>query len=223
MDTLGDRIKNNYENRYRFYLTRRTPVIIRLDGKAFHTFTKGCDKPFDKLLMDCMDHSTKRLCENIQGFKFAYVQSDEVSILLTDDDNLETEAWYDYNKSKIESVSASMMTAYFNAYFNDAKLAFFDARSFNIPKEEVVNYFLWRAQDWNRNSLTMYTSAFYSHNELMNKRKEDKHEMLYKIGKNWTEDLSGREKNGLFINRANIFSDSITPKYEEIKNFLGDI
>jgi tRNA(His) 5'-end guanylyltransferase len=223
MDTLGDRIKNNYENRGRFYLTRRTPVIIRLDGKAFHTFTKGCDKPFDKFLMDCMDNATKRLSENIQGFKFAYVQSDEVSILLTDDDNLETEAWYDYNKSKMESVSASMMTAYFNSYFNDAKLAFFDARSFNIPKEEVVNYFLWRAQDWNRNSLSMYCSAFYSHSELMNKRKEDKHEMLHKIGKNWTEDLSGREKNGLFINRENVCSYSIMPKYEEIKNFLGEI
>ena len=78
------RIKNNYEGRSRTFLTRRTPVIIRLDGKAFHTYTRGLDKPFDEGLIEDMQQAAIYLCQNIQGAKCAYVQSDEISILVTD-------------------------------------------------------------------------------------------------------------------------------------------
>lgn len=216
---LGDRIKENYENRYRFYLTRRTPVIIRIDGVAFHTFTRGLDRPFDFDLINAMIATTKAVSLKMQGFKCAYVQSDEISILLTDYDNINTCAWFDYNKSKIESVSASLFTTYFNNCFKkNNKTAYFDARSFNIPASEVVNYFLWRAQDWERNSLNMYASEFYSHRELHGKNKSDKHEMLYQKGKNWNE-LSNTLKNGTFIFKDETVSN-ILPSYQSINDKL---
>lgn len=112
-DSLGDRMKG-YENIPRNYLTRRLPVIIRLDGKAFHTFTKGFEKPFDNILMESMWETAKYLCENIQGCKVAYTQSDEISLLLTDYEKIDTCAWFDSNIQKMVSISASMATLAFN-------------------------------------------------------------------------------------------------------------
>lgn len=82
-DSLGDRMKG-YENIARNYLTRRIPTIIRVDGKAFHTFTRGMEKPFDRILMTTMQNTMKYLCENIQGCVFGYTQSDEITLVLTD-------------------------------------------------------------------------------------------------------------------------------------------
>lgn len=117
-DSLGDRMKENYENRAKTYLTRRTPVIIRLDGKAFHTFTRGMQKPYDEIFHNTMNATMKYLCENIQGCKLGYTQSDEITLLLTDYDTLSTDAWFDYNVQKICSVSASMATMAFNKFFD---------------------------------------------------------------------------------------------------------
>jgi len=115
-DSLGDRMKG-YENIERRYLTRRMPAIIRVDGKAFHTFTRGFQKPFDMILMQAMWDTAKYLCENIMGCKIAYVQSDEISLLLTDYDDIRTQAWFDKNIQKMVSVSASMATLGFNKTF----------------------------------------------------------------------------------------------------------
>ena len=116
-DSLGDRMKNNYENRAKTYLVRRMPVIIRLDGKAFHTFTRGLVKPYDEIFHFAMNNTTKYLCENIQCVKLGYTQSDEITLLLTDYDTLTTDAWFDNNVQKICSVSASMATMAFNKFF----------------------------------------------------------------------------------------------------------
>ncbi len=113
-DSLGDRMKNNYENRSQLNLPRRTYTVIRLDGKAFHSYTRGLVRPYDTNLMEDMDETAKYLCENIQGCKFAYVQSDEITLVLTDFDTIQTDAWFDGNVQKIVSVSASMATAKFN-------------------------------------------------------------------------------------------------------------
>ena len=110
-DNLGTRMKT-YEKASRMYLTRRMPLIIRLDGKAFHTLTKKLDKPYDKQFKNVMVETAKELVANIMGCKFAYVQSDEISLMLTDYDKLETCAWFDKQIQKIVSVSASMATAY---------------------------------------------------------------------------------------------------------------
>ena len=117
--TLGDRMKNNYENISRYYLTRRTPVIIRIDGKAFHTFTRGFKKPFDDILVKTMQETMKYLCENIQGCVLGYTQSDEISLVLTDYAELTTDAWFGNNLQKMCSVSASMATMAFNKFFSD--------------------------------------------------------------------------------------------------------
>ena len=118
-DSLGDRMKENYENRAKTYLVRRMPVIIRLDGKAFHTFTKGLKKPYDEIFHNAMNQTMKYLCENIQGCKLGYTQSDEITLLLTDYDTLDTDAWFDNNVQKICSVSASMATMAFNKYLRE--------------------------------------------------------------------------------------------------------
>ncbi len=203
-DSLGDRMKNNYENRCRVKLIRRMPVIIRLDSKAFHTLTRSCRKPFDGHFQTVMVHVAEVLCVHIQGAKCAYVQSDEISILLTDFDRLTTDAWFDYNIQKMVSVSAGIASTVFTYNWkpfdsnNTDQIAIFDARVFNVPKEEVCNYFIWRQQDWTRNSLQMLARAHYSHKELIGKKSADMHDMLYQKGVNWA-DLDPRWKNGAFI------------------------
>ena len=124
--TLGDRMKNNYENITRYYLTRRMPVIIRVDGRSFHTFTKGFKKPFDDVLVKTMQDTMKYLCENIQGCVLGYTQSDEISLVLTDYAELTTDAWFGNNLQKMCSVSASMATLAFNKAFNDNIIKYID-------------------------------------------------------------------------------------------------
>ena len=205
-DSLGDRMKENYENRSKTYLVRRMPVIIRLDGKAFHSFTKGFNRPYDKIFHTAMNETTKYLCENIQGCKLGYTQSDEITLLLTDYDTLTTDAWFGYAVQKMCSISAAMATMAFNYYFqklvNDKyncndwpslpywgkaidkddfgyfKMAMFDSRCFNIPELEVTNCFLWRQQDATRNAIQMLGQCNFSHKELQNKSCNDIQDML---------------------------------------------
>lgn len=117
-DSLGDRMKG-YENAYRLYLPRRIPVIIRIDGRAFHTFTRGFQRPFDEVLMSVMQLTAKKLCEEVSGCKLAYVQSDEISLLVTNDDALETQPWFDNNLQKLVSLCASIATLEFNKVFSN--------------------------------------------------------------------------------------------------------
>ena len=216
-DSIGNRMKENYENRYRVKLTRRMPVILRLDGRAFHTLTRKCKKPFDKIFQATMQSTAIELCSQIQGAKCAYVQSDEISILLTDFDRLTTEGWFDYNLQKIISISAGIASAYFTShYMYDGHIAVFDSRAFNIPKEEVCNYFIWRQQDWFRNSIQMLSQSHYSHKQLHKKNTSDMHEMLHEKGVNWA-DLEPVWKNGLFI-----FDSSEGWKTESIIIFTKD-
>lgn len=217
---LGDRMKENYENRSRFFLTRKVPVIIRLDGRAFHTLTKNMDKPFDPGFMGIMLRSALATAKEMQGFKLGYVQSDEASFLLTDYDNLEAAAWFDYNLSKLTSISASIMTGEFIRWMEQT--AHFDSRAFNIPKEDVANYFLWRAKDWERNSLSMYCQSFFSHKELQGKNRADQHEMLHKIGKNWA-DLADHLKNGTFITKTFECRSDVLPTYDAISTLLEGV
>ena len=113
---LNDRIKNYYEDRTKVFLTRKMITIIRLDGKGFSKLTESLNKPFDDDFSNAMDATAIYLCENIQGVKFAYTQSDEITLVLTDTDSIESEAWFDYNVQKMVSVSASLATAKFNQF-----------------------------------------------------------------------------------------------------------
>lgn len=216
--TIMDRMKESYEIRARHYLTRRIPVIMRLDGKAFHTYTKGLNKPFDEGLIEDMQKTAIYLCEQIQGCKAAYIQSDELSFLLTDYENLNTEAWFNYEVQKMTSVSASLATAKFNQLrvcreidnndcidpiiwkddFLNIKLANFDSRVFTIPKDEVSNYFLARQLDAEKNSIAMLAQSMYSHKELHGKHGGEMQEMCFQKGVNWN-DLHFSKKRGSFI------------------------
>lgn len=205
---LSDRIKEFYENRTKQFLNRRTITIIRLDGKGFSKFTKGLEKPFDDGFSDDMDATAVYLCENIQGAKLAYTQSDEISIVITDFDNLETSAWYDYNVQKMVSISASLATARFNqlrAFRGETKLAQFDARVFQVPNiDEMTNTILWRQQDCTRNSISMAASANFSHKSLEGKSGNDKQEMLFtEKGINWN-DYKTKYKRGVVISKKAI-------------------
>lgn len=215
MDTsdLANRMKDFYENPAKTQLLRRMPVAIRLDGKAFHTFTRGFQKPFDPVLMDAMQRTMKYLCENIQGCVFGYTQSDEITLILIDYQNLTSEAWFNYEVQKMTSISASMATMVFNKYFSEniieynstynplieknkkfieryvnaaKKGAMFDARCFNIPKEEVTNLIYWRQLDAMRNSIQMVGQAYFSPAKLKDKTCNDIQDMLMtQCGINW--------------------------------------
>lgn len=221
-DPLGDRMKDFYEDRTRYKLARRTNTIIRIDGKAFHTYTKGLQRPFDQGLMEDMNKTTEYLCQNIQGAKFGYVQSDEISILITDYDDITTHAWFDGNLQKMASIAASLATAKFNQLrmarstwegsdiagyleqddIENFKLAHFDARVFQIPyQEEVINYFIWRQQDASRNSVSSVAQSLYSPKELHGKKTNEMQEMIFQKGINWN-DYTPREKRGSVIRKV---------------------
>lgn len=212
-DDLGNRMKDYYENIPKIKLYRRTPVIIRIDGKSFHSFTRGFKKPFDDILIKSMQETMKYLCENIQGCVLGYQQSDEISLLLIDYKTLNSGAFFDYEVQKICSVIASMATLSFNKAFNkeignipteewlrmnieyresliksQIKGAMFDARCFNIPKEEVANYFFWRQIDATRNSIEMVGRSKFSHKELQHKNCNMIQDMLHEeYGINWND------------------------------------
>jgi tRNA(His) guanylyltransferase len=184
-DALGARMKQQYENRSRYSLPRRTYTIIRIDGKAFHTYTKHCDKPWDSILASALDIAARRLCIEAHGSKLAYVQSDEISLLLTDFANPKTEGWFDGNVQKIASVSASIVTAVFNRVYQRPEALFmepptFDARVFTIPDPvEVANYFIWRQQDATRNAIMGMAQAHFSHGQLLGVNCNQAQEMLF--------------------------------------------
>lgn len=221
-DSIGNRMKANYEQRYDIQLTRRIPVVIRLDGKAFHTFTRNLERPFSSELNNAMISTVKALMNNVQGAKIAYVQSDEISILLTDYDHLYTEAWFNYKLQKMTSVSASIATAYFNYYFNvdsysNEMLAMFDSRAFNIPKEEVSNYFLWRWQDWKRNSVQLLGQSLFSHNQLHGKNQQDIKIMCREKGYDW-DALPNKWKYGTFVdNRGHEYCVDFSDRIRRVK------
>jgi tRNA(His) 5'-end guanylyltransferase len=225
-DDLGVRMKTFYEQIPKTKLMRRCPVAIRIDGKAFHTFTRGFQKPFDEVLIKSMQETMKYLCENIQGCVLGYTQSDEITLILIDYKKLTSSAWFDYEVQKICSITASMATMAFNKFFFENskrymdkygypketmikygdkmltyvkavnKGAMFDARCFNIPKEEVTNLIYWRQLDASRNSIQMVGQTNFSHKELQNKSCNDIQDMLMtQKGINWN-DLPTYQKRG---------------------------
>ena len=219
-DELGTRMKENYENRTRYSLPRRSYTVIRLDGKAFHTYTKGFKRPYDLNLMRVMDNTAIKLCESIQGAKLAFVQSDEISIVLTDFDSQQTDAWFDGNIQKITSVSASIATAAFNngMYLDEniladmKKVAYFDSRVFTIPDiREIVNYLVWRQQDATKNSISMAAQSMFSHKELHKKNGSEMQDMMWQKGTNWNDYPAGF-KRGRAIVKENYEHEGLNKK-----------
>lgn len=232
-DSLGDRMKS-YESISRNKLMCRTPVILRLDGKAFHSYTKQRAfkdaVPFSNILKNCFTFTTDTIIRNIQGSRLAFFQSDEVSILITDWKKLNTSAWFDYVTQKMTSVAASIFTYHFNnwMYKMDVNIhpAFFDARVFNVPFEEVANYFIWRQQDAVRNSIQMLARSKFSHKQLHKRNTGELQDMLmeqYQI--NWN-DIETKFKRGScitseIINEKTVFNvDNDIPIFTQDREFI---
>jgi tRNA(His) 5'-end guanylyltransferase len=200
-----------------------------VDGKAFHTLTKGFDRPFDKDLMAIMDHTAVALCSSIQGAILGFVQSDEISVLLTDFATPQTDAWFDGNIQKVVSVSASIATAAFNQEFSrkgiedylvsgfkkgkyygkdgELKTGIFDSRVFTIPdRTEVKNYLVWRQADASRNSVQAAAQALYSQKELHGKHTGELQELIFQKGINWNDYCSGEKRGRVVIKEEYLHS-----------------
>lgn len=214
-DSLGDRMKI-YENSYRISLPIRIPVILRIDGCHFHTYTKGCKRPVDENLVYCMNETAAYLCRNIQGAQLAYVQSDEISILLNNYRSLDTQSWFGNNLQKMVSVSAGMASAVFTGlsgriFGGINKIAIFDSRSFVVPESDVCNYFLWRQKDCERNSVQMLSRSLYSHKQCEDKNNSQLQEMCWQKGINWNN-CPTSQKRGRCIVKTKVFKKSFNPK-----------
>ena len=241
---LHERMKQ-YEAVSQTYLMRRTPVIIRLDGVAFHTFTKDFDKPLDEVLGCAMRATTRYLVNNIQGCVLGYTQSDEISLVLQDYKKLDTDAWFGYNVQKLVSVSAKMATDHFHRAFYKATCGMdaekcielywsamqdnnvgFDSRCFNLPFEEVNNYLIDRQQDAERNSINSLAQQYYSQRELNGiKSNELQNKLFTEQGINWN-DLPDYQKRGYLAlpkndpNLKDLFETPIFSKEPEFVNSL---
>ena len=249
---IGNRMKA-YESVSQTGLMKRTPVVVRVDGKAFHTLTKGFKKPFDDVLIDAMQDTMWYLCRNIQGCVLGYVQSDEISLLLIDYKNINTSAFFDYRVQKICSVVASMATMAFNTaylkrvanwsrahpeaiksdcdpdlrelymtYVKQINRGMFDARCFNLPKEEVTNYFYWRQLDASRNSVLSVGYANFTQGELANLNcNQVKDKLINEKGINWNE-LMTIYKRGCCCVRREVDGEDTWVVDMDIPKFVKD-
>ena len=198
-------------------LPPKMPAVLRVDGRAFHTLTRGFDRPFDATIEDCIERVALALCAEIGTATLAYCQSDEVSVLLVDYPNPATEQWFGGRRSKMESVAASVATAAFSeglyaalgtcadavrADLLRSRLfrAHFDARAFPVPVHDAPNYFLWRQRDAVRNSVMAAGRAVLPHRRMHGMRRDGVLAALREAGSPW-EDLPTRQRRGLAVVR----------------------
>lgn len=184
---LDERMKR-YEAISRQFLPRRSYTLMRLDGRAFHTYLAGCEKPFDRDFMSDMNLVTRRLVEEIQGARFAYTQSDEISLLITDFESPQSSAWFNGSVQKMASVAAGLASAYFTRLrMNWTGLPMFDCRVWSMSDQvEVANYFVWRQRDAVRNSIQMVAQSQFTQARIHGKSGAELQEMLFQeCGINW--------------------------------------
>jgi tRNA(His) guanylyltransferase len=203
-DPLGDRMKSHYEQVTRYVLPRRTITVVRLDGRSFHTYTRGLTRPFDVDLHSDLVEATRLLCRDVQGCRLAYVQSDEVSLILTDYDTTTTEPWFGGVVQKIASVSAALLSSSFNhlRWVNERsgdQVGTFDARVFTIPQyTEVVNYLIWRQSDASRNSVSSLARHVLGHARTVNLTTDQLKALLLTENVDW-HDTDARFRCGTMV------------------------
>ncbi len=235
--SLGDRMKDFYEAPSLYKLPMRIPVIMRLDGRAFHTLTKELNRPFDDQLIVLMQDTATYLCENITGAVCAYVQSDEISILIHTYKKLDSQAWFGNEVQKMVSISSAMASSFATMRSADVFCVptpiQFDSRVFVLPEAEVCNYFIWRQQDWERNSIQMLAQSLFTHKECHKKNTKMLKEMCKDKGSNWDK-LDSIYKSGTFVvkntpvydNKGNLISrgkwcfSSVTPRFDKERDVI---
>lgn len=209
--SLGDRMKE-YEACFKQILPARLPIIIRVDGKGFSKYTSSLEKPIDNRFVNVMNQVGVFLCENIQGAKLAYIQSDEISILVIPYENINSDCWFGGSIQKIVSISAAMASSTFtmlsNNLFGEIAPAYFDSRVFILPKEEVCNYFIFRQQDATRNSIQSLARSMFSHKQCNNKNCNELQELIFSGGKNWNDCPTFQKQGRCLIKEKKIISTS---------------
>ncbi len=240
MMDLEVRMKS-YEEATRSILTPRTPVIVRVDGKAFSKYTSTLNKPFDQNFISVMEAVAIALCTEIQGAQLAYVQSDEVSVLLHGYKKFDSQPWFGNQIQKIVSTSAAIAAATFTAKswrlfssgnvhessaFDDIRPAYFDARAFALPESEVANYFIWRQQDATRNSVQMLASSLFSHKQLQGKNVPTMKQMCSDANNDW-DALTPSIKKGRCVRRHDVdgmrsgwFVDTNVPVFSSDRSYI---
>jgi len=213
---LSIRMKK-YEDVNRYYLPSKQPVIIRVDGKAFHSYTKQswCERPFSDILVKTFQQTTIAVCEQLMNCCIAYHQSDEVTFFLKDYERIEQQQLFAGNIQKISSTIASKFTAYFNKYMienllaankdiSKLKLAEFDARCYTVPLHEVINCFIWRQRDAMKNSVSQYADSFFSSKQLHKKNTEDKKQLIRDTNKGDWDSLPLYIQRGTFFKKIDL-------------------
>lgn len=228
-DDLGTRMKR-YESTPKTFLMHRTPVIARVDGRAFHTFTKRlarpADVPFSDVMRGCMVYTMRQLVDNIQGCVMGYTQSDEISLLLRDWDTHDTQAFFDYNVQKITSLMGAIASNAFNFAYSEYQpprdfgdLVQFDARVHNIPVEEVTNYFIWRQQDASRNSVQMVGHHHFSQKKMHKKNNSEVQDMLMlEKGINWNDIPTWMKRGSCYFPRLG--ADDEIPIFTQDRQYI---
>ena len=227
--SLADRMKM-YESKNSTRLDAKIPVIIRVDGKGFSKYTKQFQKPFDDLLIQAMHYCAEKVSEELQGFRLAYAQSDEISFLVTNSGKENSEICFGGKVNKINSICASVITAHFNQFMSRystvKQLAYFDCRCFHVPEDDVSNYFLHRARDWSRNSVTMLGREHFSHKEMHGKNKDEVKANLLQIKQvDWNK-LTDDLKYGTFITKGEEISyvkDNVEAEYSKVDEFIQGV
>ena len=209
--TTSGCLMKEYESCYDLRMPPQMPIIIRIDGNSFHSWTKrtGVERPFDERLTKLMAETTRHLCENISDCVFGYTQSDEISLLISHMRSPFTESWFGRRLEKILSISASVATYYFNVNnpFDIKIPAYFDARAFSIPETQVKRYFIWRQKDAVKNSLFSLARSFYSHEKLVGASRDVLHEMCFLKGQNWAH-LPVARKRGVGVYKREILVET---------------
>lgn len=234
-DSLGTRMKD-YEATFQTNVMKRTPVIVRLDGRAFHTYVRKIRKldpttttvPFSVIMHDVMNATTKFLVENVQNCAIGYTQSDEISLLMRDWDFHETQQFFDGKVQKIVSITASMASNAFNFYLSKyltaqspSDLAQFDSRVYNLPKEEVTNYFIWRQQDASRNSVQMLGHFHFSQKQMHGKNNSQVQDMLMlESGVNWNDLPTWMKRGSCVVSRLGVTVDDEIPVFTQDRNYI---
>ena len=202
--TLGDLMKS-YEEVTNYKLPLRSCIIVRIDGRAFHTFTKGFEKPYDEIFIRSMQKTMLSICESIQGCQFGFVESDEISILIWETNN-EADPWFSNRLQKICSMTSSMATLYFNRYFTEILSSYsetekpnhykaikdgaiFDSRVFIIPESVINPYFVWRQNDCTRNSILGLSQKYFSHKQIQGMKCDElQNKLLTEKNINWNDE-----------------------------------
>lgn len=235
-DSLGTRMKG-YEATFKTNVMRRSPVLIRLDGRAFHTFVRkirnadpSCKQtPFSIMMHDVMVRTTQYLVQNIQNCVFGYTQSDEISLLLRDWDLHETEQWFDGGIQKMASISSAMASNAFNFFLEEhgikptrvSEMAQFDSRVYNLPKDEVTNYFIWRQQDASRNSVQMLGHYYFSQKQMHAKNNSQVQDMLMlEKSVNWNDLPTWMKRGSCVVSRMGVRIDDNIPVFTADRDYV---